>query len=105
MFYDIKSIFNYWKIYINNFVVSITKSIIILDELSLQYTKNNISFETYTKTFTYLTTNNVKLKKEYFNVKKIKSRRKYQLIKDFNDTLSTIENEHKLYIDNLQSSV
>jgi len=101
MFYDIKSIFNYWKIYINNFVVNITKVIVILDELSLEYRKNNISFETYIKTFTYLTTNNVKLKKEYFNVKKIKSRRKYQLLKDFNDILSKIENEHKLFLDNL----
>lgn len=101
MFYDIKSIFNYWKIYINNYVVNITKSIVILDELSLQYIENNISFDKYTKTFTYLTTNNVKLKKEYFNVKKIKSRRKYQLIKDFNDTLLIIENEHKLFLDNL----
>jgi hypothetical protein len=82
-------------------VVNITKSIVILDELSLQYIENNISFDKYTKTFTYLTTNNVKLKKEYFNVKKIKSRRKYQLIKDFNDTLLTIENEHKLFLDNL----
>ena len=101
MFYDIKSIFNYWKIYINNYVVNITKTITILDELSLEYRKNNISFETYTKTFTYLTTNNVKLKKEYFNVKKIKSRRKYQLIKDFNNTLLIIENKHKLFLDNL----
>lgn len=101
MFYDIKSIFNYWKIYINNYVVNITKSIVILDELSLQYIENNISFDKYTKTFTYLTTNNAKIKNEYFNVKKIKSRRKYQLIKDYNDTLLTIENEHKLFLDNL----
>lgn len=101
MFYDIESIFNYWKIYINNYVVNITKSIVILDELSLQYIENNISFDKYTKTFTYLTTMNVKLKNEYFNVKRIKSRRKYQLIKDYNDTLLTVENEHKLFLDNL----
>ena len=82
-------------------MVNITKSIIILDELSLQYIENNISFDKYTKTFTYLTTNNAKIKNEYFNVKRIKSRRKYQLIKDYNDTLLTVENEHKLFLDNL----
>jgi len=45
------------------------------------------------------------IKKEYFNNKEIKSRRKFELIKDYNSTLSIIENKLKIYIDNLQSSV
>ena len=105
MFYDIESIFSYWKGYISKYVVSTIKCISILDEISQQYITDTISYNTYKKTYTYLLQNHKMLKNEYFNVKEIKSRRKFELIKDYNSTLSIIENEHKRYLDNLQSSI
>ena len=35
MFYDINSIFNYWKIYCNTYVVSVIKCVSILEELTV----------------------------------------------------------------------
>ena len=37
MFYDIKSIFNYWKIYCNIYVVSVIKCVNILKELTKMF--------------------------------------------------------------------
>ena len=105
MFYDIQSIFNYWKGYINKYIVSITKCISILDEISDEYVENYISFKTYNKKYKYLLEKHKMIKKEYFNDKKIKSQRKFELIKDYNSTLSIIESKLKRYLDNLQSSI
>jgi hypothetical protein len=105
MFYDIESIFSYWKGHISKYIVSTTKCINILDEISDDYVANYISFKTYSKKYNNLLENHKMIKKEYFNDKEIKSRRKFELIKDYNSTLSIIENKLKIYIDNLQSSV
>lgn len=105
MFYDIESIFSYWKGHISKYIVSTTKCINTLDEISDDYVENYISFKTYSKKYNNLLENHKMIKKEYFNEKEIKSRRKFELIKDYNTTLAFIENKLKIYIDNLQSSV
>lgn len=105
MFYDIESIFSYWKGHISKYIVSTTKCITTLEEISDNYVENYISFKTYSKKYNNLLENHKMIKKEYFNGKEIKSRRKFELIKDYNSTLSIIENKLKIYIDNLQSSV
>lgn len=105
MFYDIESIFSYWKGHISKYIVSTTKCITTLEEISDNYVENYISFTTYSKKYKKLLENHKMIKKEYFNDKEIKSRRKFELIKDYNSTLSIIENKLKIYIDNLQSSV
>ena len=101
MFYDIESIFNYWKGHISKYLVSTTKCITTLEEISDNYVENYISFTTYSKKYKKLLENHKMIKKEYFNGKEIKSRRKFELIKDYNSTLSIIENKLKRYLDNL----
>jgi len=96
MFYDIQTIFNNWKAYINKYIVTICKCINILDELSYSYINNNI--KNNNKVLIYLIKEHKVLKMEYFNTKKIKSKKKLLLINDYNKILSIIENEHKIYM-------
>ena len=92
MFYDIKSIFNYWKIYCNTYVVSVIKCINILQELSeaVIFRKNKINVKNYY----YLIKEHDRLNKEYFKIGH-KTRKKYELLKLFNEKLIIIEYKQK----------
>ena len=81
MFYDIKSIFNYWKIYCNIYVVSVIKCVNILKELTKTVSFNN---KLDVKNYYYLINEHHRLNKEYFKVAHTKTRKKYELLKLFN---------------------
>jgi hypothetical protein len=93
MFYDIKSIFNYWKIYCNTYVVSVIKCINILQELSeaVTFRKNKINVKNYY----YLIKEHDRLNKEYFKIKNAKTKKKYELLKLFNENLVIVEYKQK----------
>lgn len=93
MFYDIKSIFNYWKIYCNIYVVSVIKCVNILKELSeaVIFRKNKINVKNYY----YLINEHHRLNKEYFKVAHAKTKRKYELLKLFNENLVIVEYKQK----------
>ena len=92
MFYDIKSIFNYWKIYCNIYVVSVIKCVNILKEL----TKNVIFNNTLNiKKYYFLINEHHMLNKEYFKVAHAKTKRKYELLKLFNENLVIVEYKQK----------
>lgn len=92
MFYDIKSIFNYWKIYCNTYVVSVIKCVNILEELSeaVAFSNNNLNVKHYY----YLINEHHRLNTEYFKVAH-KTRKKYELLKLFNENLVIVEYKQK----------
>jgi hypothetical protein len=91
MFYDIKSIFNYWKIYCNIYVVSVIKCVNILKELTKTVPFNN---KLDVKKYYYLINEHHRLNKEYFKIGH-KTRKKYELLKLFNEKLIIIEYKQK----------
>jgi hypothetical protein len=92
MFYDIKSIFNHWKIYCNTYVVSVIKCVNILEELTKTVPFNN---KLDVKKYYYLINEHDRLNKEYFKVAHAKTRKKYELIKLFNENLVIVEYKQK----------
>lgn len=91
MFYDIKSIFNYWKVYCNTYVVSVIKCVNILEELTKTVPFNN---NLDVKKYYYLINEHNRLNKEYFKIGH-KTRKKYELLKLFNEKLIIIEYKQK----------
>jgi hypothetical protein len=100
MFYDIKSIFNYWKSYINKLIIDILKCINCLKNLLDLFIYNKISYKIYCKKYNVLLNNHNLLKKEYLNNRYV-SKKKFNLINEYNTLLLDIENNYnKLFYKN-----